>query len=162
MIATQTVPSPVGRLVLAADDDGVRLIETERPRHAVPRGPDWCEEDTPLLRETRRQLMAYFTGILRVFDLPLAPQGTEFQRSVWQALLDVPYGATRSYGDIARGLGAPRATRAVGAANGRNPVSIVVPCHRVIGSTGKLTGYGGGLDMKRFLLRLEGSHWPAA
>jgi methylated-DNA-[protein]-cysteine S-methyltransferase len=103
----------------------------------------------------RRQLDAYFAGRLRVFELPLAPQGTEFQRTVWDALLRIPYGETTSYGALARSLGKPEASRAVGLANGRNPIPIVIPCHRVIGSGGSLTGYGGGLDLKRRLLALE-------
>jgi methylated-DNA-[protein]-cysteine S-methyltransferase len=101
------------------------------------------------------QLKAYFAGKLREFDLPLAPQGTDFQQRVWLALLRIPYGATASYGDIARAVGEPGASRAVGAANGQNPVAIIIPCHRVIGANGTLTGYGGGLPNKKFLLELE-------
>lgn len=160
MIAFCSIDSPVGRLLVAASDQGVRWIESERPRHAAVRGPDWVERETPLIRETHRQLDAYFAGTLREFDLPLDPQGTAFQQEVWRALLGVAYGTTCSYIDIARRLGDPRATRAVGAANGRNPVSIVIPCHRVIGSDGGLTGYGGGLAMKRHLLELEGVLTP--
>jgi methylated-DNA-[protein]-cysteine S-methyltransferase len=156
MVAHLTVGSPVGRLFIAASDAGLRVIETERPRHAAMRGPDWEEGDSPILAELRRQLDAYFAGKLRDFDLPLDPQGTDFQQKVWRALRDIPYGEACSYLDIARRLGDPNATRAVGAANGRNPISIVVPCHRVIGADGSLTGYGGGLGMKRFLLELEG------
>lgn len=156
MVAYTTINSPVGRLLVAASERGLRCIETERPRHAARRGEQWVEEETPLLRETQRQLDAYFAAELRDFDLPLDAQGTEFQQKVWRALLGVGYGSTCSYLDIARRLGDPRATRAVGAANGRNPISIVVPCHRVIGADGSLTGYGGGLEMKRHLLELEG------
>jgi len=111
--------------------------------------------DDPLLRETQRQLVAYFAGDLRVFDLPLAPDGTAFQRRVWDAVSAVPYGETRTYLDIARELGQPAATRAVGHANGSNPLPIVVPCHRIIRTGGGLGGYGGGLDIKLALLKLE-------
>jgi methylated-DNA-[protein]-cysteine S-methyltransferase len=111
----------------------------------------------PLLVEAERQLGEYFAGSRRRFDLKLDPEGTAFQKKVWQALLTIPFGETRSYGQIARQVGSPNAVRAVGAANGRNPISIVTPCHRVIGSTGKLTGFGGGLDAKAYLLALEGA-----
>lgn len=157
MIRFMEVTAPVGRLFIAGSDEGLWLIEFERPRHPEPRAAEWEPRDTALLRETRKQLAAYFAGRLRTFDLPIATRGTTFQRRVWHALRDIPYGDTRSYGDIARHLGKPTATRAVGAANGRNPVPIVVPCHRVLGSDGSLTGFGGGIDTKRFLLRLEGA-----
>lgn len=163
VIAFTTIDSPVGRLLLAASDTGVRCIETLRPSHAALRGlqPDELEERvTPLLRETHGQLAAYFARTLRRFDLPLDAQGTAFQQRVWGALLEVAYGTSCSYLDIAHRLGDPRATRAVGAANARNPISIVVPCHRVIGAGGALTGYGGGLEMKRHLLELEGVLTP--
>lgn len=160
MIAWTHVNSPVGRLLIAATAEGLWLIEFEHPRHPEPRSADWERHDSSLLREAHRQLDAYFAGRLREFDLPLATRGTDFQRRVWQALRKVPYGATRSYADIARQLGKPNATRAVGAANGRNPVPIVVPCHRVVGADGSLTGFGGGLDTKRFLLRLESQRQP--
>lgn len=146
--------SPIGRLLLAGDEGGLRLISFStgsRTRHVEP---DWIENDAPFL-ETKRQLAEYFAGTLTEFDLPLAPQGTPFQLSVWRALRRIPYGATVSYGAIAESIGRPSASRAVGAANGANPLPIVVPCHRVIGSTGKLTGFGGGLDTKAALLALE-------
>ncbi len=146
--------SPIGRLLLAGDEGGLRLISFptgSRTRHAEP---DWIENDAPFV-ETKRQLAAYFAGTLTEFDLPLAPQGTPFQLSVWRALRRIPYGETVSYGAIAESIGRPSASRAVGAANGANPLPIVVPCHRVIGSTGKLTGFGGGLDTKAALLALE-------
>jgi methylated-DNA-[protein]-cysteine S-methyltransferase len=155
MIAYTHMNSPVGPLLIAANADGLWLIEFEHPRHPESRKADWVQGNSSLLREARRQLDAYFAGRLRDFDLPLATRGTAFQRRVWQALREVPYGATRSYADIARQLGNPNATRAVGAANGRNPVPIVVPCHRVVGADGSLTGFGGGIDTKRFLLQLE-------
>jgi methylated-DNA-[protein]-cysteine S-methyltransferase len=153
---TKTVDSPVGALKLVASDRGlaailwpdddplrVRLDEpTEAPEH-------------PVLLETERQLAEYFAGARKAFSLPLDFAGTEFQRSVWAALLTIPYGETRSYGQIARQIGRPKAVRAVGAANGRNPLSIVAPCHRVIGASGELTGFAGGLATKRFLLALE-------
>ena len=109
----------------------------------------------PILIEARRQLLAYFAGELRQFSVPLDFRGTDFQKSVWQALLTIPFGETRSYAAIARQIGKPAAVRAVGAANGRNPISIIAPCHRVIGSNGALTGFAGGLDVKDYLLRLE-------
>ena len=113
---------------------------------------------SPLMRETLRQLRLYFAGELQIFDLPLELVGTEFQKKVWAALVTIPYGEMRSYTEIAAQIGAPRAVRAVGAANGRNPIPIVVPCHRVIGASGSLVGFGGGLEWKRLLLDLEAKH----
>lgn len=149
--------SPVGRLLLVADGQGLRslLFENERNKDAIQ--GDW-QRGPGALHEARSQLKAYFAGKLREFDLPLAPQGTDFQQRVWLALLRIPYGATASYGEIARAVGEPNASRAVGAANGQNPISIIVPCHRVIGANGTLTGYGGGLPNKRFLLEHEQKH----
>jgi methylated-DNA-[protein]-cysteine S-methyltransferase len=146
--------SPVGRLLLAGDEAGLRLIRFPSERSEAEPGPGWRRDDAGLT-ETVRQLRAYFAGTLKDFDLPLAPQGTAFQRSVWRALRRIPYGETASYGEVARAIGRPTASRAVGAANGANPLPIVIPCHRVIGSTGKLTGFGGGLDTKAALLALE-------
>jgi methylated-DNA-[protein]-cysteine S-methyltransferase len=151
------VDSPVGPLLLAADDEGLRLVEFESPKHPAKVGDDWQQGDNPVLAETRRQLGEYFAGKRRGFDLPLSPQGTEFQRSVWWKLADIPYGETISYAQLASRVGKPSATRAVGAANGRNPLPIVLPCHRVIGADGSLTGFGGGLPTKQFLLALEGA-----
>ena len=151
------VDSPVGPLLLAADDAGLRLIEFPSPRHPMSRCQDWTRGDHPVLERAQRQLDRYFEGALRVFDLPLAPRGTEFQCAVWQALATIPFGRTLSYAQLAAQLGRPSATRAVGAANGRNPLPIVLPCHRVIGADGSLTGFGGGLPTKQFLLRLEGA-----
>ncbi|MCG8369476.1 MAG: methylated-DNA--[protein]-cysteine S-methyltransferase [Proteobacteria bacterium] len=149
--------TPIGELLLAGDGDGLATIGFPRgPMRRAPE-PDWIFNEKPLA-EARRQLVEYFAGERRVFDLPLQLSGTEFQVSVLEALLDIPYGETTSYGEIARRIGRPRAVRAVGAANGRNPIPIVVPCHRVIGSTGDLTGFGGGLDTKEALLRLEAEH----
>jgi methylated-DNA-[protein]-cysteine S-methyltransferase len=151
------MPSPVGPLRLAAEDDGLRLIEFPDPRHPVAPEDDWEEGDNAVLAMTRAQLGEYFAGTRRAFDLPLAPRGTAFQRAVWRALATIPYGETISYRALAERIGQPSAMRAVGAANGRNPLPIVVPCHRVIGADGSLTGFGGGLPTKRFLLQLEGA-----
>jgi methylated-DNA-[protein]-cysteine S-methyltransferase len=126
----------------------------EQHRHRAPLHPDAVRDARPFA-EARWQLAQYFAGERTAFDLRLAPAGTPFQREVWDALLAIPYGQTVSYGELAHRIGRPAASRAVGLANGRNPISIVVPCHRVIGSSGSLTGYGGGIDRKRFLLALE-------
>ncbi len=148
--------SPVGRLLLVGSNAGLKCISFLQGRDAIQPGPDWHEDPHPF-GETIAQLRAYFAGELREFTLVLAPDGTSFQRRVWDVLRAIPYGTTTSYGEIARRIGKPRAVRAVGAANGRNPVPIVVPCHRVIGSDGRLTGYGGGLHVKEALLALERS-----
>jgi len=143
---------PAGELALIAGSGGLEQIRFDA---AIPPDALRCD-DHPVLRETARQLRAYFSGGLREFDLPLSLKGTPFQLRVWTALQDIPYGQTRSYGEQARAIGMPAAVRAVGAANGANPIPIVVPCHRVIGASGKLTGFGGGLPLKRWLLSLEG------
>ena len=148
--------SPVGRLLLAGEADGLALISFPEDRYRREPGPDW-QADQGNFGAALDQLGAYFAGELTDFDLDLAPEGTSFQRAVWTALRDIPYGETRSYGEIAREIGRPAASRAVGAANGSNPLPIVVPCHRVIGSTGKLTGFGGGIEVKAALLALERS-----
>jgi methylated-DNA-[protein]-cysteine S-methyltransferase len=149
MLHVSAIASPVGVLTLAATDHALtHLGWRDVPGLAHTRGH-------PILIETERQLAAYFAGTRRGFDLPLAPAGTPFQQAVWQALLAIPHGETRSYLDVARMLGQPTATRAVGAANGRNPIAIVMPCHRVIGANGGLTGFGGGLANKRWLLDHE-------
>jgi len=152
-----TIDSPVGPLLVAAGDDGLRTIEFHQARHPVKRGADWREGSHPLIDRVRRQLEEYFDGRRTAFDLPLAPRGTEFQQMVWQTLASIPYGQTVSYAQLASRVGRPTAMRAVGAANGRNPLPIVLPCHRVIGADGSLTGFGGGLPTKRFLLELEGA-----
>ncbi|MDO5504964.1 MAG: methylated-DNA--[protein]-cysteine S-methyltransferase [Pseudoxanthomonas suwonensis] len=149
-------PGPVGRLLIAADDEGIRAVEFPENRHPAKRDGDWCEGHHLLLDRARTQLDEYFAGVRNGFDLPLAPRGTAFQRMAWDALRTIPYGKTRSYAQQAAAIGRPRAVRAIGAANGRNPIPIIIPCHRVIGSGGALTGFGGGIDTKRFLLRLEG------
>ena len=148
------IESPVGPLLLAADDAGLREILFVNGRHPARPDPSWKENPQPL-KETIRQLRAYFAGKLEQFDLPLAPEGTPFQLDVWRRLCDIPYGETISYGELAQRIGNPKASRAVGLANGSNPIPIVIPCHRVIGSNGKLTGYGGGLPIKEKLLALE-------
>jgi methylated-DNA-[protein]-cysteine S-methyltransferase len=151
--------TPVGNLLVAGDDSGLKYVSFSKSHFSSPTiqaDSDW-EENERKLREPIRQLRAYFSGRLQQFDLPLAAEGTEFQTRVWKALCRVPYGKTASYGEIARKVGNPAASRAVGLANGRNPIAIVVPCHRIIGSNGRLVGYGGGLDYKQLLLRLEGA-----
>ena len=153
---SKTIWSPVGELTLVADDRGLAAIlwENDSPDR-VRLGALTEKADHPVLVETERQLAEYFAGERRAFDVPLSFAGTDFQKRVWAALLAIPFGETRSYGEIADQLGNPGASRAVGAANGRNPISIIAPCHRVVGSTGKLTGFAGGLEAKRFLLDLE-------
>lgn len=151
------VHSPVGKLKLVATDDGLVAIlwDNDRPHRVPPNVAD--APSHPILVEAARQLEQYFAGERKTFDLKLDFDGTEFQRKVWTALLTIPFGETRSYSQIAKQIGHPNAARAVGAANGRNPISIIAPCHRVIGSTGKLTGFGGGLPAKAQLLSLEGA-----
>ncbi len=146
--------SPIGRLLLAGDENGLRLISFEEGKGAQGPQSDWEPSET-LFLETIRQLTAYFERKLKNFDLRLALQGTTFQMMVWRQLLEIPYGITVTYADLARAIGKPKAVRAVGAANGSNPLPIVVPCHRVVGSNGSLTGYGGGLRIKEYLLKLE-------
>ncbi len=152
-----SMPSPVGPLLLAADGDGLRLVEFHSPRHPMARAGEWRQGENDVLRDARAQLDEYFAGTRREFDLPLAPRGTAFQLDVWRCLRAISYGETISYAELARRIDKPSAMRAVGAANGRNPLPIVVPCHRVIGADGTLTGFGGGLPTKRFLLELEGA-----
>jgi methylated-DNA-[protein]-cysteine S-methyltransferase len=149
--------SPVGTLTLVARGDFLAAVLWEHEReNRVRLGQLHRDDQHGVLRETARQLSEYFVGQRRQFDLPLDFAGTDFQRHVWAALLTIPFGQTRSYSDIARQIGNPDAVRAVGAANGRNPISIIAPCHRVIGASGSLTGFAGGLPAKQFLLALEG------
>jgi methylated-DNA-[protein]-cysteine S-methyltransferase len=143
------IPSPIGDLTLVVDEGAVTHLLMGDP------GGDVGPRDDQALPAARQQLDEYFAGERREFDLPLAPRGDDFKQRVWALLREIPYGETRSYGDLARALGDVSLSRAVGTANARNPISIVVPCHRVIGSDGSLTGYAGGLDRKRFLLALE-------
>jgi methylated-DNA-[protein]-cysteine S-methyltransferase len=155
-LAYKLIDSPVGELKLVASDKGLVAIlwENDSPRRV--RLSELVEDEHhPVLVETERQLEEYFAGKRKVFSVALDMRGTRFQKDVWEALLAIPFGETRSYGQLANQLGNPRATRAVGAANGRNPVSIIVPCHRVIGASGKLTGFAGGLNAKARLLGLE-------
>ena len=149
--------TPIGELLLAGDDDALSLVSFPEGSMRRDPEPDWIYNEKPFVA-ARRQLTEYFAGERREFDLPLKLSGTEFQMSVLEALQQIPYGETTSYADIAERVGRPKAVRAVGAANGRNPIPIIVPCHRVIGSHGELTGFGGGLDTKEALLRLEAEH----
>lgn len=146
--------SPIGRLLLVSSGRGLSQIWFEGQADKAALGPGLHESEAAL-RDTARQLRAYFAGELETFDLDLAPEGTTFQQKVWSELLKIPYGETISYGELARRIGNPNGSRAVGLANGSNPIPIIIPCHRVIGSNGKLTGYGGGLPIKEKLLALE-------
>lgn len=152
----KTMPSPVGALTLVASDAGLTAIlwENDRPGR-VKLGAMEEASDHPVLAEAERQIQEYFAGERTSFSVPLDFRGTDFQKSVWAALLTIPFGETRSYGEIARQIGRPSASRAVGAANGRNPLSIIAPCHRVIGTNGALTGFAGGLAAKEALLGME-------
>ncbi|MGE9550776.1 methylated-DNA--[protein]-cysteine S-methyltransferase [Erwinia amylovora] len=152
------LPSPVGELKLVASDRGLAAIlwENEDPKRVRLLNPQQ-DPQHPVLLETEKQLNEYFAGKRQRFSLTLDFKGTEFQKKVWQALVAIPFGETRSYSEIAREIGHPTAVRAVGAANGRNPISIIAPCHRVIGANGKLTGFAGGLEVKAFLLNIEAS-----
>jgi methylated-DNA-[protein]-cysteine S-methyltransferase len=149
-----TMDSPIGELLLLGDGEALRGLYMQEGRTAVAVRRDWERSDEPF-DEVRTQLAEYFEGRRTTFDLPLVMAGNDFERRAWRALQEIPYGETISYGEQARRIGAPSAARAVGTANGRNPISIVVPCHRVIGANGSLTGYGGGLERKRTLLDLE-------
>jgi methylated-DNA-[protein]-cysteine S-methyltransferase len=154
--AFKTIATPIGSLRLVASAAGLAAVLWENDDPDRVRFPGLVESpDHPVLKETERQLGEYFAGRRRRFDLQLDFAGTEFQKRVWQALLAIPFGETRSYGQIAVEVGNPKAVRAVGAANGRNPLSIIAPCHRVIGSNGELVGFAGGMETKQFLLELE-------
>jgi len=155
-LACKVIESPIGKLKLVASDKGLVAIlwENDSPRR-VRLSELVADEQHPVIVETERQLGEYFAGRRKAFSVALDMRGTRFQKDVWEALLAIPFGETRSYGRLAKQLGNPQATRAVGAANGRNPISIIVPCHRVIGSSGKLTGFAGGLETKANLLSLE-------
>jgi methylated-DNA-[protein]-cysteine S-methyltransferase len=148
-------PSPIGPLLLAGDEQGLRQLYMDIQQHWTP--PEQWFEAGNELDTVCRQLDEYFEGRRECFDVRLAPQGTQFQKTVWRALLQIPFGHTWSYGELAMHIGNPKAVRAVGTANGANPISIIIPCHRVIGSNGTLIGYGGGLERKQMLLQLEGS-----
>jgi methylated-DNA-[protein]-cysteine S-methyltransferase len=151
-----TLDSPLGPLLLTADEEGcITRLHMNGAAHGPSQPADGWVDDATRFGEARRQLEEYFAGRRTDFDLPLKPSGTPFQQEVWAALRTIPYGEVRSYGEIAAQIGRPGASRAVGLANGRNPIAVIVPCHRVIGSSGSLTGYGGGLHRKRLLLDLE-------
>lgn len=154
-----TFESPVGQLLLAGDGASLHYLSFPGGHKAFGPHPSWTRDDGPF-DKVKTQLDAYFAGELRQFDLPLTLHGTHFQKQVWTYLATIPFGETRSYGQLAQELGSPKASRAVGAANGANPLPVILPCHRVIGSTGKLTGFGGGLPTKTFLLELEGVLQP--
>ena len=156
-LAYAHLPSPIGALLLAGDGEGLHLISFPEGSRTVGPAVGWWR-DNALFAGVFAQLRAYFAGELREFDVPLAPAGTRFQTSVWAALRRIPYGETASYGEVAGMIGRPTACRAVGAANGANPIPIIVPCHRVVGSSGALTGFGGGITTKRFLLDHERGH----
>ena len=148
--------SPLGRLLLTSNGAALTGLFMEPHRHGPESTEGWLQDDeAEPFPAARRQLSAYFAGTLQEFDLPLALQGTPFQQKVWNELRNIPFGQTWSYGELARRIGQPTASRAVGLANGKNPISVIVPCHRVIGANGKLVGYGGGLDRKTTLLQLE-------
>lgn len=159
MIDYAYLDTPIGRLLLANDAGGLRYVEFDDARRDRRITADWRHSEKRLA-PVLEQFAAYFAGELLNFDLPLSPHGSDFQRAVWDLLVTIPYGETTSYGAIARRLGRPDSSRAVGAANGSNPLPIIVPCHRVIGSNGQLTGFGGGLPTKRWLLEHERRHAP--
>ena len=146
-MSTRTIETPIGPLTLEADENAVTAIRFSA---------GGAQDASPLLDAAEAQLREYFAGARRTFDLPLAPHGTAFQQRVWAALRTIPYGETRTYGELAAAIDSPNASRAVGMANHRNPIPIIIPCHRVIGANGTLTGYAGGLEIKRRLLALEG------
>jgi methylated-DNA-[protein]-cysteine S-methyltransferase len=155
---TTTIPSPIGPLTLSASGGSLTGLSMDGQRHLRPAPPSQ-ERDDAWFADIVAQIDAYFSGTLTEFEIPIRLEGgTEFQQSVWEHLLDIPYGTTISYGELAHRVGNPNASRAVGLANGRNPIALIVPCHRVIGSNGQLTGYGGGLDRKSWLLEHEAPH----
>lgn len=147
------IDTPLGRMLAVADDKSLRSLDFV---DEVPEGLSFA--GTPLLERCKKEIQAYFAGDLQKFTVPVDPKGTPFQQRVWQALLAIPYGETRSYKEIAVAIGQPKATRAIGGANHNNPISLIIPCHRVIGANGQLTGYGGGLHRKEALLALEKEH----
>jgi methylated-DNA-[protein]-cysteine S-methyltransferase len=157
MIRYARYPSPLGEVIVIANDAGIWSVDFVDAKYARRIDPEWIEDpQSSPLRECIRQLAEYFAGKRRDFDLPLAPRGTPFQERVWNEIARVPYGKTISYGELAKRAGAPGQARAAGAATGRNPVGVVIPCHRIVGADGSLTGYAGGLDRKQRLLELEG------
>ncbi|WP_035387372.1 methylated-DNA--[protein]-cysteine S-methyltransferase [Ferrimonas senticii] len=151
--------TPLGPLLLVANQHGLVAVNFQHGSEPLPIAEHWQRDDQALAL-ARQQLTEYFAGQRQQFQLPLAANGTDFQQQVWTALTTIPYGVTASYGEVAKQIGRPKAVRALGAANGKNPLAVVVPCHRVIGANGSLTGYNGGLAIKQFLLALEQSHKP--
>jgi len=151
------VVSPLGKILLAGDEEGLQLVNFQEGAKPMHPGGDWVQNETAF-EQAAAQMAAYFDGRRQVFDLRLAPEGTPFYRRVWEQLQAIPYGETITYGELARRVGKPNGARAVGLANGRNPLPVVIPCHRVVGADGSLTGYGGGLEIKRALLELERRH----
>jgi methylated-DNA-[protein]-cysteine S-methyltransferase len=161
LVKTCRLPSPLGEMLLVANPEGTALagLYLANQKYYPDAAPQWHEAaELPLFRAAAAQLREYFAGARTAFDLPLAPAGTPFQRQVWAAIATVPFAETISYGELAARCGRPSAVRAAGAATGRNPLTIVIPCHRIVGSGGALTGYAGGLDRKRTLLALEAAH----
>ena len=153
----QLYDSPTGELLLLSNGVALTALHMTAGKYVPTTSSDWVrDERLPIFAQTKRELDAYFLGKLRAFTMPLAPLGTDFQKRAWLALTKIPYGETRSYGQQAHSIGSPAAVRAIGSANGKNPIGIIVPCHRVIGANGSLTGYAGGLHNKEFLLKLEG------
>jgi methylated-DNA-[protein]-cysteine S-methyltransferase len=155
---TSNYSSPIGNLPLVAHENALIAVlwENDSPNR-VNLPAQLIEQETRILTETKKQLDAYFEGKRKIFDLPIQTEGTDFQVKIWKALTEIPFGQTRTYGQLAKEINQTSASRAVGAANGRNPISIIIPCHRVIGTNGKLTGFAGGLEAKQYLLKLEGS-----
>lgn len=149
---SSTHKSPIGTLTLVSDGEAIVYLEFENNKYPAPKFP---KGEDAIIKQAKKELDLYFAGKLKDFTVPVKPEGTEFQRACWKALTKIPYGATRSYGEQANKIGKPKAVRAVGLANGRNPIPIIIPCHRVIGANGSLTGFGGGLPTKQFLLELE-------
>lgn len=149
---SSTHKSPIGTLTLVSDGEAIVYLEFENNKYPAPKFP---KGEDAVIKQAKKELDLYFAGKLKDFTVPVKPEGTEFQRACWKALTKIPYGATRSYGEQASKIGKPKAVRAVGLANGRNPIPIIIPCHRVIGANGSLTGFGGGLPTKQFLLELE-------
>ena len=159
MVSMIVIESPLGPLHLVGTDEALTVVHLPGSEDAAPAE---VVRETPVLARAATQLHEYFAGTRVTFDVPLEPAGTPFQMSVWRVLSTIPFGATWSYGDVARTIGQPSASRAVGAANGRNPIAIIVPCHRVVGSSGALTGYGGGMPAKKWLLAHEATHTTRA
>jgi len=149
------IDAPIGQLLLAGEGEVLHFLGFPKGKMAIDPNPEWQRDDA-IFQEAKQQLNEYFAGQRQNFDLQLSPHGTEFQLQVWQQLQHIPYGSVCSYSELAKAIDRPKAVRAVGAANGQNPIPVIIPCHRVIGANGQLTGFGGGLDTKQHLLKLEG------